>query len=253
VTDLRAHLIDTRLAGEVATPPGESRRNCGRLVAGMPEYTFGLPDWETADVAEAEAAVVAFCGERAIGDAWDVPGYIDPDTAVAGIARHGERLAAHAAAGSRVLLATGHPTGLLGHYIELAAALAARGCQVLTPLDDRWLLTGDARSGIRYVQGVGCIWNGGNLVHSHLAVYMEALLDAAEAAGGSPDLVVGDHGMAGAAIARGVETLSIADVNDPALPLAAARGRTDGVLVIDDNLAPSIFRPVTAAMLARVT
>jgi hypothetical protein len=44
--------------------------------------------------------------------------------------------------------------------------------------------------------------------------------------------------MAGAAIERGIPTLSIADVNDPALPLAQVRGRTDGVLPIDDNLAP---------------
>jgi hypothetical protein len=35
-----------------------------------------------------------------------------------------------------------------------------------------------------------------------------------------------DHGFAGAAIERGIPTLSIADVNDPALPLAQLRGRT---------------------------
>lgn len=249
MSDIRQYLLDTRLAGPVATSPGESRRNCARLIAGSAEYTFGLPDWKTADVAEVEDAVVALCGEGAIGDAWDGPGYIDPDVSLAGIARHGERLAAHAA-GSRVLLVTGHPTGLLGHYIDLAAALATRGCTIMTPLDDRWIVTGDAPSGIRYVHGVGCIWNGGSLVHSHLAVYMEALLDACTRDGCLPDLVLGDHGMAGAAIARGLDTLSIADVNDPALPLAVARGRTDGLLVIDDNLAPAVFRPVTAAMLA---
>jgi hypothetical protein len=55
--------------------------------------------------------------------------------------------------------------------------------------------------------------------------------------------------MAGAAIAAGLPTLSIADVNDPALPLAQVRGWTDAVLPIDDNLAPSTFVPVTAAML----
>ena len=63
------------------------------------------------------------------------------------------------------------------------------------------------------------------------------------------DVVIAGHGMAGAAIERGIQTLSIADVNDPALPLAQLRGRTDAVLPIDDNLAPSVFVPVTAAML----
>jgi len=38
-------------------------------------------------------------------------------------------------------------------------------------------------------------------------------------------------------------------VNDPALPLAQLRGSTDAVLPIDDNLAPRLFVPVTAAML----
>jgi hypothetical protein len=47
------------------------------------------------------------------------------------------------------------------------------------------------------------------------------------------DLVIADHGFAGAAVEAGLPTLSIADVNDPALPLAQARGRTDGVLVIE--------------------
>jgi hypothetical protein len=55
--------------------------------------------------------------------------------------------------------------------------------------------------------------------------------------------------MAGAAIERGIPTLSIADVNDPALPLAQVRGYTDAVLPIDDNLAPRLFVPVTGAML----
>jgi hypothetical protein len=77
---------------------------------------------------------------------------------------------------------------------------------------------------------------------------MEAMLD--ELAGDAPDLVIADHGMAGAAIEQGLPTLSIADVNDPALPLAQARGLTDAVLAIDDNLAPRLFVPVTAAILS---
>jgi hypothetical protein len=39
-------------------------------------------------------------------------------------------------------------------------------------------------------------------------------------------------------------------VNDPALPLAQARGRTDGVLLVDDGLPPHLFAPVTEAVLA---
>ena len=89
-----------------------------------------------------------------------------------------------------------------------------------------------------------------SLRHTHLPDYMEAMLD--DLADDPPDLVVGDHGFAGAAIEAGIATLSIADVNDPALPLAQARGRTDGVLLIDDGLQPDLFAPVTQAILDRL-
>lgn len=38
-------------------------------------------------------------------------------------------------------------------------------------------------------------------------------------------------------------------MNDPALPLAQARGRTDGVLLVDDGLPAHLFSPVTEAIL----
>jgi hypothetical protein len=73
---------------------------------------------------------------------------------------------------------------------------------------------------------------------------MELML--AEAGGrDGVDAVVADHGFAGAAVEAGILTVSIADVNDPALPLAQARGRTAGVLVIDDGLNPLLYEPLT--------
>ncbi|MFD2353879.1 phosphatase [Nonomuraea ferruginea] len=67
------------------------------------------------------------------------------------------------------------------------------------------------------------------------------------------DLVIADHGMAGAAIAVSLHTLSIADANDIALFLARARGRHEHVLPIEDNFTPAEFAPVTAYMLRRAT
>lgn len=251
---LREHLVASRLAGDVATTPAQTLRNCRRMVAGEPEYTFGLPDWEGATVEEAVAAVVALCGGDPSGRADpDGLGFIDPDLAIAGIRRHRERLAAFTAGGGgRVLLATGHPTGLLPHYAAIARRLQSAGSELLAPLDDVRHLDGDGgrRLGVRFLDGVACIWGGGDLHHSHLPRYMEAMLDELGGGPGVVDLVVADHGMAGAAIARGLPTLAIADVNDPALPLAQACGRTDGVLCIDDNLAPRLFVPVTAALLS---
>lgn len=246
--ELRAHLLATRLAGDVATSPGSTLDNCARLIAGEERYTFGLSDWRGADVFEAVQAVRRFCGGNPAGSPRDAAGCIDVELTLDGIERHRRGLEALAARGGRVLLATGHPTGLLGHYAALGRALQGRGVALLAPLDDRMLWRGeDARDrGVRFVDGVATVTDGGKLLHTHRSRYMEAMLDALPR---PPDLVVGDHGMAGAAIERGIPTLSIADVNDPALLLAQARGRTDGVLVIDDNLAPRVFVPVTRAML----
>lgn len=248
---LRAHLVQARLAGAVQTPPANTLENCGRLVRGTPGYTFGLSDWAGTTLREAIDAVRSVCGhDPEDSDDPHGDGYIAPEAALGGIARHRATLREAATARVRVLLATGHPTGLLGHYGALARALQSAGCTLLAPFDDAPAGHGDdgRPRTVRYIDGVACVSDGGSLRHTHHSRYMEAILDRL---GGSPavDLVIGDHGMAGAAVERGVRTLSIADVNDVALPLAQVRGRTDGVLPIDDNLPPRLFVPVTEAML----
>ena len=250
--DLRAHLVRSRLAGSVATTPRNTIENCIKLVEGHPEYHFGLPDWREVDVLETLDAVRQVCGGDPGGaEDLDGPGWIDPDATLRGIGVHADVLAnVVASGGGRVLLATGHPTGLLGHYQAIGRWLVGFGCELLAPLDDRWI-TEDRRGralGIRFIDGVAAAYDGGALRHTHRSEFMEAMLDEVDP--GDVDLVVADHGMAGTAVAAGITTLSIADVNDPGLPLAQVRGRTDGVLPIDDNLAPRLFEPVTAAMLA---
>lgn len=251
---LRDHLVATRLAGAVATPPRSTLENCVKLVHGHPSYRFGLPDWRDATVLQAVAAVRVLCGGDPGGaEDQDGPGWIDPDLTMRGLLTHRQRLATLAAAGGgRVLLLTGHPTGLLPHYGAIGRALQASGCELLAPLDDVPLPAADGTAAprrIRFLDGVGCLCDGGKLLHTHRAEYAETLLDELGGGPGVVDLVVADHGMAGAAIARRLPTLSIADVNDPALPLAQVRGRTDAVLPIDDNLAPRVFVPLTETVL----
>ena len=244
-------LVRDRLCGDVATPVGSCVGNCERLVAGDPGYTFGLSDWRSSTFDEVLAALEAAGGGRLRGHGHEAPAYIDPAATLAGVRRHRAALAELAAAGGgRVLLATGHPI-LLPHYGAVARVLAGAGCLVLRPLGhgEELAVTPEGRTcSIAYVDGVAALFHDGTVRHTHHADYMEAML--AELGSGLPDLVVADHGFAGAAIEAGIPTLSIADVNDPALPLAQARGRTDGVLLIDDGLPPDRFAPVTEALVA---
>lgn len=248
------HLVASRLAGPVATTVGNSLGNCRHLVAGHPEYTFGLSDWRDATFEEAVAAMEAAGGRpRGVEGAADDDGaFIDPEAAVDAILRHRDRLAPFLSdGGGRVLLATGHPFALLAHYGALARCLSDAGTEILHPLEGQrgQVTTPDGRrASVRYLDGVACLYQDAALRHTHRPDYMEAMLDEVGGAAGV-DLVVADHGFAGAAVERGIPALSIADVNDPALPLAQARGRTDGVLVIDDGLDASLFVPVTEVVL----
>lgn len=253
VDALRDYLVEHRLAGEVNTSPANSVGNCRKVVDGHPEYTFGLSDWKEASFEDVRAAVAEVCGERAVADEDDRgDGWIEPDACVEGIERHRRVIAEFARSKGRVLLATGHPTGLLPHYAAIARRLLAAGCSVLRALDDEAVqLDIDRRVRVRYLDGVACLATGADLLHTHRSGAMEQILDALEERGETPDLVVGDHGFGGAAVERGYETLSIADVNDPALQLAMVKGRTEYVLPIDDNLAPTLFEPVTGWMLGR--
>jgi hypothetical protein len=103
------------------------------------------------------------------------------------------------------------------------------------------------RLSIRYLEDVGMLTDDQRPRHTHSAEAMELMLEEE-----SPDLVFADHGFAGAAIERGVETLAIADVNDPALLVAKALGRTEVVIVMDDNVSPDDYWPCFQAMAARL-
>ena len=253
---LLEHLVSSRLAGSVPTSVDSCLTNCERFVRGDPDTTFGLSDWSELTYPDT-VALVESCGVRLGGpspeqEARHQPAFIEPEAALAAIRRQRQALRELAAARARVLLATGHAFALLSHDAAVGRALAAAGCVLLRPLEGRRgaVRTPEGRrAAIRYLEGVGTLAYHGTLHHTHRPEYMERMLDDL----GGPDAVdavVADHGFAGAALEAGVRTLSIADANDPGLPVAQARGRTDGVLLIDDGLSPSVYEPLTAAMLS---
>jgi len=232
--ELVARLRAGGLAGAHQSHSRESNvANAGRLSTGDPDFTFGMPDVASATTEEALAAVAELTGAREPGEP-----YIDPAATLRGVRQAAEALAAACGRGARILVATGHPTGLLVHHARLVAAIAAAGGSLLQPLDDEVAYRVDGRRrSIRYFGGVATLTDGANVLHTHLPDAMEAMLDA----GPVPDLVFADHGYAGAAVARGIPAIAVMDTNDPALAVAWRRGADLRVIPMDDNRRPASY------------
>jgi hypothetical protein len=239
--ELREHLVATRIAGSVDTPVWDVLRKAEGLAAGVEEYALGLSGmrrWSAEEVLDQVRA--QFGWSHTPGEPGDGPTWIDPELLLDELDRAAERLACAGREGQRVLLASGHPTGVLALHQRLAAALQQAGAKLLRPADGHRLIVGERARSIRYLLGVAVLAGGGNLYHTHRAEPMEAVLERS----GEVDLVVADHGWAGAAAEQGIDVIGIADINDPALPMAKREGRLPIVLGMDDNVLPSAYEPV---------
>jgi Phosphatase len=247
-------LLHGRMAGPtVSHDRANVRWKIAQFASGDPRAQFGLSGLGVLS----EEQVMALMGDAAgfdpavvsSGVEGDVP--VDPARVLARLDEAGVRLAEAAAAGERVLLATGHPVGLVLLYAAVGELLVAHGASLLRPLEaEGWRSLGRARE-IRYLHGVAILTDRGSSIHTHSSEPMERMLAACEAAGDRPDLVFADHGFAGAAIEAGIDTISIADVNDPAPVAAAALGRTRTVIVMDDNVVPEDYWVCFQAIAAR--
>jgi hypothetical protein len=250
--ELAAALLDGRVAGPVTS---HDRQNVlmkiDRLVTGEEDAQFGItglsgPTWE--EVLSTMAAEAGFDPDPALHFG---PTAIDPYKVLSACQNAGERLAEAGQRGERVILATGHPAGLPLLYMAVGELLEAHGAKLLTPLDGfEWKEQAtwpDRRHRqIRYFRNVAVLTDRGSTIHTHSPGAMRKML--AEV---TPDLVFADHGFAGAAIDRGIETISIADVNDVAPVMAKAQGRTELVIVMDDNVLPESYWPCFQAIASR--
>jgi Phosphatase len=251
--ELRRALLVGGVAGlEVTHPLDNVLWKIERLCGGDPDVQLGirglagsLTPWE---VLERVAEASGFDPDPSAR--WG-PVAIDPDRVIDACEAAGDRLALACRRGERVLLATGHPTGLPLLYLEVGRQLAARGVELLRPLEGEVWEGGRRRTRreVRYVRGVAMLVKRGSAVHTHDPEPMERMLASADPL---PDLVFADHGFAGAAIERGLDTIGIADVNDPALVVARALGRSEHVIVMDDNVDPDAYWPCFQAIAARL-
>jgi hypothetical protein len=254
--ELRAHLVATRIAGDVATSRENNLRNYRRLAERDPGAMFGLSQrrgWTPAEVLD---VLARRCGVSPDPSYVEGPDRIDPELTLDALDAMAAALGEAAAAKARVVVATGHPSGVLAVHLEVARALRDAGCTVLTPAAGHAYTESRRdrtfRREIRYLGGVAMISTRGELNHTHAARPMLAVLAALAAADEPPpDLVVADHGWAGAAGEAGIRTVGLADSNDPALFLGQEEGKIEVTVPLDDNVSPHLYAPLTAYVLDR--
>jgi hypothetical protein len=223
-------LLEAGVAGTCTSHgAGDNLYKIERVVEHDPNYTFGMEDLlKGVGFEEAYAAVAARTGYPPDQEENSGRGCIDPSRTAAGLAAAGERIRPVAEAGGRLVCATGHPGALLFYYLGLVRWAEGLGGQAATAE-----IRGRYEKGVSldWVGEVGAVSDGGSLLHTHSPDPMRSLLGKV----GAVDLVVADHGFAGAAIAAGVPTVAVMDTNDPALAVVASRGAEVTVVPMDDN------------------
>jgi hypothetical protein len=260
---LRAHLLAARLAGTVATSREESLRSYRLFAARDPRVTLGLdPEWAWGE-RDLIALMADKCGVSDDPEHTTGPDVIDPELTLTGLHAFAERLGEAAARRAPVLFGTGHPHRLLAFYADLADALSAAGCRVLTPAQGRCIdIT--TRFGLRtynleYVRGVALVREPGAQcagsdtgAHTHSPLPVRtALAGVAESGGPLPELVVGDHGWVCGAGQLGIDAIGLGDTDDPALFVGEAEGRVSVAVPLDDAVRSDYYRPLTRYVLNR--
>jgi hypothetical protein len=238
-------------AGIAGPHQSHTRRNAlakiTTLVDGESDDTFGLSGTNAYSASEVLGFVSDLTGCNP--DITSVEGFdvISMDKTIEGLVSAGQRLGAEAGRGATLLAATGHPTGMLETYRQIDGSFNRAGGKVLRPREGDDLGIGRRPLEVRYIGGVGCLADWGALRHTHSAAPMEALL-----ADATPDIVLGDHGFAGAALERRIPAVAIMDINDPALAIAWAEGKDVTIVPLDDNRFPGSYEPAWQIVTAMI-
>jgi hypothetical protein len=243
---LRRALVDGGPAGVNSHDRPNVLWKIKRLSEGDPDSRFGLTGVDGLSVPEVLRLVAAAAGIDADPAVRHGLVVVDADAVLDVFEQIGDRLREAADRGERVLLATGHPTGLPLLYQETGKLLSDHGAKLIRPLEGEMWEDDGRRRQIRYFAGVAMLTDRASALHTHSPEAMERMLEDM-----TPDLVFADHGFAGAAIEAGVDTVAIADVNDPALVAARAQGRCGPVAVMDDNVQPEAYWPCFQVIASR--
>jgi hypothetical protein len=224
-------LFAAGVAGDSTSHGAENNLSkIGLLVEGDPNNTYGMEGlMRGVGFEEAYEAVSGRIGHPPDAERTPGRGRIDPTRTAGALLEAGDRIREVARGGGRLVFATGHPGALLLYYVELAAWAAGLGAKVLTArTEGRY---GRRGLPLDWAGPVGTLGNGASLLHTHDPDPMREVLPKVWPV----DLVVADHGFAGAAVAAGVPTVAVMDTNDPAFAVAACRGSDLTAVPMDDN------------------
>jgi hypothetical protein len=224
-------LLDAGVAGNRTSHGAENNLHKVGLLLELDENnTFGMEDLlRGVTFEEAYETVSHQLGNPPDREETPGRGCIDPARTAAGLVEAGERIRDVAGSGGRLVFATGHPGALLLYYLELARWAQELGGEVASAKARGLYAKGIS---LDWAGSVGTLGNGAGLFHTHSPDHMR---DVLAELGHEVDLVVADHGFAGAAIAAGIPTVAVMDTNDPALAVVAGRGADVTVVPMDDN------------------
>lgn len=254
--ELVEYLVRSGIAGQVDTPRQNNLKHYRRLVQKDPYYQFGLTfshDW---DFPEVLSLMSKRCGVVADeGYVWGID-TIDPDRTVDALETLADRLAEAAHNRERVMFATGHPKNLLATYQSWKNALRYAGCEIITAAGGYSYEVTTEHSPNRRIltwrDDVALVIDGRAPRHSHHPFGMRAIIDGlAESGGAWPQLVIADHGFAGAAAEAGIPTIGLADSNDPALFLGEYEGKLLATVPLDDGYLTDDYLPLSEYVLRR--
>ncbi|WP_314688102.1 phosphatase [uncultured Bifidobacterium sp.] len=238
-----------RIVGDVPTDRSSNINNLRALAGREPHYMFGVDvqdHWDETELLELMHRRVGISADPAFEHGQD---RIDPELTVRALARYASAIGETARWRGTFLFATGHPSCLAWIYAPIVRAVRAAGCPVVSldvllgsdnPVSGTVLGVEAPEPGqVRQIEGVLMRYDRGNLLHTHEPGFMEKVIGRLDDAGLVPDLVVADHGWAGASGRRGYRTIGIADCNDPALFVAEAQGEVEVCVPMDDGMPPS--------------
>lgn len=244
--ELAAQLEAALITGDVLTGRDSNTTNIRRMLDRETNYDFGLRLGRDRSYEDVVALMADRVGTDPDPGRTDGADTISTTRCLDALDRMADAIADVAQRRGSVLLATGHPTGLLVVHQAIARGLRAAGCSVLTPANERPVPIEHRPVKVLYVPDVAVLATRAHLLHTHRPEPMCTVLAALD---GVPDLVIADHGWAGAAGEAGLRTVGFADCNDPALFVGQADGKLEVVVPLDDNVTPAHYSPMTAYLL----